>query len=213
PARICNTPHSKVAASRYSSPCSRTRVTMSSAMAPVAAEIMPGRPPVKAITTAIQNEAYSPTLGSTPAMMEKAMASGISARATTSPDNRSPRVLENQFCLIVCSMEYPEVQEGRTGKRPATFKGLQTLTQAAENCRAGGLLVAQGQAAGQQYKDAAGKAVDHPLGALGALQPVTDLSGSPGDQGEDHQRADHEHQPQLHDLQGHGTQGRIGKLR
>ena len=32
-------------------------VTISSAIAPVAAEIMPGRPPVKAMTTAMQKDA------------------------------------------------------------------------------------------------------------------------------------------------------------
>ncbi|AHK78810.1 hypothetical protein M911_06090 [Ectothiorhodospira haloalkaliphila] len=61
---------------------------------------MPGRPPVKAMTTAMQNEAYRPTLGSTPAMMEKAMASGIRARATTRPESMSPRILENHSCLM-----------------------------------------------------------------------------------------------------------------
>ena len=40
-----STPVSTVAASRYCSPCSFTSVTMSSAVAAVAAEIMPGRPP------------------------------------------------------------------------------------------------------------------------------------------------------------------------
>src|SRR3989338_8432265 len=87
PAPICSTPVSRVAASRYSRPWFFTRVTMTRAMAPVAALIMPGRPPTKAITTAIQKEAYRPTLGSTPAMIEKAMASGISASATTRPEH------------------------------------------------------------------------------------------------------------------------------
>ena len=54
---IWNTPHSSVAASRYCSPCSRTSVTITSAMAPVAAEIMAGRPPAKAMTTMMQKEA------------------------------------------------------------------------------------------------------------------------------------------------------------
>lgn len=71
-------------------------MTITSAIAPVAAEIMPGRPPVNAITTAMLNDAYSPTFGSIPAMMENAIASGISARATTMPASRSPRTLENQ---------------------------------------------------------------------------------------------------------------------
>ena len=96
PASTCSTPVSKVATSRYCRPWSLTSVTMTRAMAPVAAEIMPGRPPAKAITTAMLNEAYSPTLGSTPAMMEKAMASGMSASATTMPASTSPRILENQ---------------------------------------------------------------------------------------------------------------------
>ncbi len=57
PARIWSRPVSSVAASRYCRPCSFTSVTMSRAIAPVAAEIMPGRPPVKAVTVAMANEA------------------------------------------------------------------------------------------------------------------------------------------------------------
>ncbi len=57
PATICSTPVSTVAASRYCSPCSLTSMTITSAMAPVAAEIMPGRPPVKAMMTAMLNDA------------------------------------------------------------------------------------------------------------------------------------------------------------
>jgi hypothetical protein len=57
--------------------------TITSAIAPVAAEIMPDLPPVKSMITAMLNEAYRPTLGSTPAMMEEAMASGMSASATS----------------------------------------------------------------------------------------------------------------------------------
>ena len=55
----------------------------------VAAEIIAGRPPTMAVTTAIEKEAYSPTLGSTPATIEKPIASGISARATSTPDSSS----------------------------------------------------------------------------------------------------------------------------
>ena len=57
PAATCSTPVSSVAASRYCRPCSFTSVTITSAIAPVAAEIMPGRPPAKALTTAMLNEA------------------------------------------------------------------------------------------------------------------------------------------------------------
>ena len=42
-----------------------------------------------------KNDAYKPTFGSTPAIIEKAIASGIKASATTKPDNVSPRILEN----------------------------------------------------------------------------------------------------------------------
>src|SRR5699024_2388859 len=66
---------------------------MTSAMAPVAAEIMAGRPPKKEMDTAMVKEANSPMRGSTPAMMEKAMASGIKASATTRPARTS--VLSN----------------------------------------------------------------------------------------------------------------------
>jgi hypothetical protein len=58
-------------------------IAIAIAIAPVAAEIMPDLPPVKSMITAMLNEAYRPTLGSTPAMMEEAMASGMSASATS----------------------------------------------------------------------------------------------------------------------------------
>ncbi len=57
PAPTCSTPARTVAASRYCSPWSRTSVTISTAVAAVAAEIMPGRPPVIAVMTAIEKEA------------------------------------------------------------------------------------------------------------------------------------------------------------
>ena len=82
PARI-------VAAKRKPTPWSATRSTTTRAMAPVAAEIMPERPPAKAITIAIENDAYRPTWGATPAMIEKLIASGINASATTRPDRMS----------------------------------------------------------------------------------------------------------------------------
>jgi hypothetical protein len=45
-------------------------------MAPVAAEIMAGRPPRNAMDTAMVKQAKSPTRGSTPAMIENEIASG-----------------------------------------------------------------------------------------------------------------------------------------
>ncbi len=43
----------------------------------VAAEIIPGRPPVTGETQAMAKEAKRPTFGSTPAMTEKPIALGI----------------------------------------------------------------------------------------------------------------------------------------
>lgn len=47
----------------------------------------------------MQKDAYRPTLGSTPAIIENAMASGIKARATSVPDSKSLLTLVNQFFL------------------------------------------------------------------------------------------------------------------
>ncbi len=99
---ICMIPVRIVVAKRYCNPCSRTSNTISNAIAPVAALIMPLLPPTNEITKAIQNEAYNPTFGSTPAMILKAIASGISASATTSPERISPLMLPNHSCLNCC---------------------------------------------------------------------------------------------------------------
>lgn len=64
---------------------------MTSATAPVAAVIIAGLPPVKEMTTAMITEANNPSEASTPARMEKAIASGISARDTARPANTSVR--------------------------------------------------------------------------------------------------------------------------
>src|SRR5690625_5636674 len=58
---------------------------MTSAIAPVAAVIIAGLPPPNAMVTAMMKEENRPTLGSTPAMIEKLIASGMRARATTRP--------------------------------------------------------------------------------------------------------------------------------
>ena len=91
PRTTCKIPARMTVAMKYSKPWSRITGAMTSATAPVAAEIIAGRPPRKAIETAIVNEANSPTRGSTPAMIEKLIASGISASATTRPPSTSIR--------------------------------------------------------------------------------------------------------------------------
>jgi hypothetical protein len=49
------------------------------------------------MTIAMQNEAYKPTLGSTPAIIEKAIASGMRASATTIPASTSLRIFPSQL--------------------------------------------------------------------------------------------------------------------
>jgi hypothetical protein len=55
------------------------------------------------VITAIQNEAYRPTMGSTPAMIAKAIASGISANATVMPASRSPLIFDSHSSFIICA--------------------------------------------------------------------------------------------------------------
>ena len=65
---------------------------------------MAGRPPTIAVVTAMVKDANSPTRGSTPAMIENAMASGISASATTTaastsvPSSRGLRRVRRTDC-------------------------------------------------------------------------------------------------------------------
>ena len=73
-------------------PCSRIKAikgATTTATAPVAPEIIPGRPPVIEVTKPIVKAAYRPTNGLTPAIIAKATASGTSARATVKPDKIS----------------------------------------------------------------------------------------------------------------------------
>lgn len=76
---------------RWPRPWSRFSGAITVATAPVAAEIMARRPPTTEITTAMVKEANRPIAGSTPAMIENEIASGISASATTSPASTSVR--------------------------------------------------------------------------------------------------------------------------
>ncbi len=89
PARIWKTPIKTTAANKYSTPCCATRLTITTARAPVAPEIIPGRPPIKAVINPTIKAAYSPTNGWTPATNAKATASGTNAKATVSPERIS----------------------------------------------------------------------------------------------------------------------------
>ena len=89
PANICRIPIKTTVANKYSTPCSATSATMTTAKAPVAPEIIPGRPPKTAVTNPTRKAAYSPTKGCTPATKANATASGIRAKATVSPDKSS----------------------------------------------------------------------------------------------------------------------------
>ena len=73
------------------------RCTMTTAMAPVAPDIIPGRPPAMEVTIPIIKAPYNPTKGSTPATKAKATASGTKARATVSPERISSLGLKVKF--------------------------------------------------------------------------------------------------------------------
>ena len=66
-----------------------TKLTITTAKAPVAPEIIPGRPPKIAVTKPIIKAPYKPTIGEIPATKAKATASGTSAKATVNPESRS----------------------------------------------------------------------------------------------------------------------------
>ena len=87
--RIWKTPARITAAMRWSRPWLRISGAITRATAPVAAEIMAGRPPTNEMVTAMMKDANRPIRGSTPAITENAIASGISASATTRPARAS----------------------------------------------------------------------------------------------------------------------------
>ena len=59
------------------------------AIAPVAPDIIPGRPPKIAVTIQSTKAAYKPVSGENPGINAKAIASGTKANATVNPDNTS----------------------------------------------------------------------------------------------------------------------------
>ena len=66
-----------------------TKPKNTTAIAPVAPEIIPGLPPKMAVTIPIIKAAYKPVKGDSPAMSAKATASGTNAIATVNPDKTS----------------------------------------------------------------------------------------------------------------------------
>ncbi len=85
----CIIPARITVAKIYSTPWLRESATNTTATAPVAPEIIPGLPPNTAVISPIMKAAYKPVSGERPAMNAKAIASGISARATVSPESIS----------------------------------------------------------------------------------------------------------------------------
>jgi hypothetical protein len=80
--------------------------TRTIATVPVAPEIIPGLPPISEVIKPKIKAVYSPTIGETPAIKEKAIASGTSATATTKPDKISFLIFadvyffkSNKLCL------------------------------------------------------------------------------------------------------------------
>jgi len=112
PKKICKIPMSTTVANRYSTPCVTTRDTITTASAPVAPEIMPGRPPKTAVMMPTMKAAERPTRGSTCATNEKATAHGNSARATVRPESNSTlTVLAEKPDLAGASASVDECKE------------------------------------------------------------------------------------------------------
>ena len=89
PIIICIIPVRIIAAKRYCTPYIATNATITTAIAPVAPDIIPLLPPNIEVIIPTKNAAYNPTRGSTPATKEKAIASGTRAKATVKPDKKS----------------------------------------------------------------------------------------------------------------------------
>jgi hypothetical protein len=89
PNNICIKPTSTTVANRYSIPWVITSEVITTAIAPVAPDIIPGLPPKIAVSKPTINAACNQTIGLTPATNENAIASGTSAKATVNPDNTS----------------------------------------------------------------------------------------------------------------------------
>ena len=94
------------------------------AVDPVADVIMAMRPPTTAMVRDRQNAPNRPTLGSTPAMPEKAMASGIIAKATTKPDSRSLLGFENHWFTRV-GLERLAIDRDAAGSADRSSEGWQ----------------------------------------------------------------------------------------
>ena len=112
PAKIWIIPINTTVANRY---CTATsgpksalalaiKPTITTAKAPVAPEIIPGLPPIAAVTRPTMNAAHNPTWGDTPAIKAKATASGTNANATVKPDKTSffkfRGLLNNWFSML-----------------------------------------------------------------------------------------------------------------
>ena len=85
PAAACIRPARMTVAKMYSGPCVTTSAAITTATAPVAPEIMPGRPPMTLATRPTTNAAYKPVRGLRPAIKANATASGMRAMATVNP--------------------------------------------------------------------------------------------------------------------------------
>ena len=89
PAAICINPARITVAKMYSTPWLLANATITTAIAPVAPDIILGRPPKMDVTNPIIKAAYSPTNGDKPAIRANATASGTNASATVRPERTS----------------------------------------------------------------------------------------------------------------------------
>ena len=100
-----------IVAKRYSTPCTITNPTITTAIAPVAPEIIPLLPPKTEVIKPTKKAAYKPTNGSTWATKANAIASGTRARATVSPDRMSFLGLETKLYLDANNLNLDDIKE------------------------------------------------------------------------------------------------------
>ncbi len=105
PNRIWINPANTTAGRMYCTPCWCTIGPITSATEPAAAVTIAGRPPMKDIARQSTTEAIRLTFGSTPAITEKEITSGISASAVITPASvsRTSRRGARRTPLTVCS--------------------------------------------------------------------------------------------------------------
>ncbi|MCY1351022.1 hypothetical protein D9M69_372730 [compost metagenome] len=102
PKAIMISPPSSTVANRYCTPCCTTSATITTAIEPAAPEIIPGRPPNRAVRVQMMKAPYRPISGLRWATSAKAMHSGTRAKDVVSPARTSARRRAGFMAYLRC---------------------------------------------------------------------------------------------------------------